>query len=153
MHATWKLSWKILILNIFDTWFHNPLSIIIENKSLSFCCHLLLGVRSIVLPELNCTEGSKPSAVAKAKWCLNSGDAACCILKKIWSHFPPWENSRRTMRLPRSLLLSLKLHRFEQQCTSLAQFDCTGLLAPSLHQPSCSLSKGRRKTRTKATLF
>lgn len=53
--------------------------------------------------------------------------------------------------LSHSLLLSLKLHRFQQQYTSSAGFDCTGLLAPSLHQWSSSLSKARRKTRTNAT--
>lgn len=41
-----------------------------------------------------------------------------------------------------ALLLSLKLHRFQQRYTSSAGCDCTGLLAPSLHQRSCSLKKG-----------
>lgn len=52
-----------------------------------------------------------------------------------------------------SLLLSLKLHRFQQRYTSSAEFDCTGLLAPSLHQWSCLLSVGRHKTRTQATFL
>lgn len=72
---------------------------------------------------------------------------------KWWSHFQPWgkkKNPHNAAPPLLVLLLSLKLHRFQQRCTSSAGFDCTGLLAPSLHQWSCSLSKARRKTRTKA---
>lgn len=139
----------------FHTWFNNAFSIIIGTKSLGSYSHLLLSVRSIVLPDLDCIWGSKPSAVAKAKWCLNSGDAARCILKMMvpFSALGKKTTHAHTMRLPpsHSQLLSLKLHRFQQQYTSSAGFDCTGLLAPSLHQWSSSLSKARRKTRTKAT--
>lgn len=135
----------------FHTWFNNAFSIIIGNKSLSSYSHLLLGVCSIVLPQLNCTRGSKPSAMAKAKCCLNSGDAACCVLKMMVPFSALGKKRKkhahthtRTQCDSLSLLLSLKLHRFQQRYTSSAEFDCTGLLAPSLHQWSCSLSVGRR---------
>lgn len=140
----------------FHTWFNNAFSIIIENKSLGSYSHLLLGVCSIVLPELNCTRGSKPSATAKAKWCLNSGDAALLRSENDGPIFCPGKKTHTRTQCDSpspSLLLSLKLHRFQQRYTSSAEFDCTGLLAPSLHQWSCSLSVGRRKTGTKATLL
>lgn len=70
-----------------------------------------------------------------------------CPGKKNHTH----AHTMRVLPPSHSLLLSLKLHRFQQQYTSSAGFDCTGLLAPSLHQWSSSLSKARRKTRTNAT--